>query len=104
MAAERESNLRDTVDWDRNRLIDFSAGKTFSFVRSNNTGAIDVRMNGPVLDEKLSFNWLKVVNAKKASSYMFDWVLNTPLPKFCLCWMEIIISDNQSAAKAIKAQ
>ena len=35
---------------------------------------------------------------------MFDWVLNTPLPKFCLCWMEIIISDNQSAAKAIKAQ
>ena len=34
------------MDWDRKWLVDFNAGKTqlVSFDRSNNTGAIDVKM------------------------------------------------------------
>ena len=55
MVSELESDLRDTVDWGRKWLVDFSAGKTqlVSFDRSKNTGAIDVKMNGFVLEEKM---------------------------------------------------
>ena len=46
MAAELESDLRDTVDWSRKWLVDFNAGKTqlVSFDWRNNTGAIDVKI------------------------------------------------------------
>ena len=49
-----ESDLQDTVDWGRKWLVDFNAGKTqqVSFDRSNNTGAIDVKMDGSVFEEK----------------------------------------------------
>ena len=52
--SELESDLRDTVDWGRKWLVDFNAGKTqlVSFDRSKNTGAIDVKMDGSVLEEK----------------------------------------------------
>ena len=42
LASEIESDLRDTVDWDRKWLVDFNAGKTqpFSFAWSNNSSAI----------------------------------------------------------------
>ena len=51
MTSELESDLRDTVDWGRKLLVDFNAGKAqlVSFDRSNNTGAIDVKMDGSVL-------------------------------------------------------
>ena len=54
LASDLESYLQDTVDWNRNQLVDFSAGETqlVSFDRSNNTGAIDVKMDGSVLEEK----------------------------------------------------
>ena len=54
LASELESDLRDTVDWGRKWLVDFSAGKTqlVLFHRSNNTDAIDVEMDGSVLVEK----------------------------------------------------
>ena len=57
LASERESDLRDTADWGKKWLVDFSAGKTqlVSFDRSNNTGAIDVKMDGSVLVEKIFF-------------------------------------------------
>ena len=50
---DAESDLRDTVDWGRKWLVDFIAGKTqlVSFDRSNKTGAIDVKMNGAVIEE-----------------------------------------------------
>ena len=43
MAAELESDLRDTADWARKWLVDFNAGKTqlVLFDWSNNTGAIE---------------------------------------------------------------
>ena len=61
-ASELESDLRDTVDWGRKWLVDFNAGKTqlLSFDRSNNTGAIDVKMDGSVLEEKSSFKMLRL--------------------------------------------
>ena len=48
------------MDWDRKWLFDFNAGKTqlISFDQSTNTGAIDVKMNGSVLDKKSSFKML----------------------------------------------
>ena len=54
LASELESGLRDTVDWGKNCLVDFSAGKTqlVSFEQSNNNRSIDVRMDGTVLEEK----------------------------------------------------
>ena len=57
ITTELESDLWNTVDWDRKRLVAFSAGKAqlVSFNRSNNTGATDMKMNGSGLEEKPSF-------------------------------------------------
>ena len=60
LASELESDLRDTVDSGSKWLVDFNAGKTqlVSFDWSKNTGAIDVKMEGSVLEEKSSFKML----------------------------------------------
>ena len=62
MASELESDLRDT---------DFSAGKTqlVSFDRSNNSGSIDVKTDGSVLEEKSSFKMPRLTFSSK-----LDWV------------------------------
>ena len=46
LAFELESDLRDTVNWDRKWLFDFNGGKIqpVSFDCSNNTGAIHVNV------------------------------------------------------------
>ena len=51
----------DTVDWGRKWLVDFKAGKRqpVLFDWSNNSGAIDVRTNGSVLEETSSFKVLE---------------------------------------------
>ena len=56
-ASELEADLRDTVDWHKNWLLDFNAGNTqlVSFDGSNNNGFIDVKMDGSVLEEKIIF-------------------------------------------------
>ena len=53
LAFELESDLQDTVDWGRKWLVDFNAGKIqlVSFRWSKNTGAIDVKKGGSVLEE-----------------------------------------------------
>ena len=58
------------MDWGRKWLVDFNAGKTqlVSFDRSNNTGAIDVKMDGSVLEEKSSFKMLGLTFSSK-----LDW-------------------------------
>ena len=70
MTFELESDLRDTVDWGRKWLVDFNAGKTqlVLFNRSKNTGAIDVKMDGSVLEEKISFKILGLTFSSK-----LDW-------------------------------
>ena len=42
------------MNWGKKWLVDFNAGKIqlVSFDRSNNTGSIDVKINGSVLEEK----------------------------------------------------
>ena len=70
LAFEVESDLQDTVDWGRKWLVDFNAGKTqlVSFDRSKNIGAIDVKMDGSVLEEKSSFGMLGLIFSSK-----LDW-------------------------------
>ena len=54
LSSELKSDLRDIVDWGRKWLVDFNDGKSqpVSFDRSNNTGVIDVKMDGSVFDQK----------------------------------------------------
>ena len=70
MASKLESDLRDTVDWDRKWFVDFNAGKTeqVSFDRSRKTGAIDIKMDGAALEEKSSFKRLGLTFSSK-----FKW-------------------------------
>ena len=67
LASELESDLRDTAHWGRKWLVDFNAGKTqlVSFDWSNNTSAIDVRIDGSVLEEKSSFKMLRLTFSSK---------------------------------------
>ena len=59
------------MDWSRKWLVDFNARKTHlvSFDQCNNTGAIDVKMDGSVLEENLSFKILGLSFSSK-----LDWV------------------------------
>ena len=60
LSSELESDLGDTVDWGMKWLVDLKFLKTqlVLFGRSNNTGAIDMEMDGSVLEGKLSFKML----------------------------------------------
>ena len=70
LASELESDLRDTLDWGRKWLVNFNAGKTqlVRFDQSKNTGAIDVKMDGSVLEQKISFKMLGLTFSSK-----LDW-------------------------------
>ena len=50
-------------------LADFNAGKTqlVLFDRSNNSGSIDVKIDGSVLEEKLSFKMLWL-------TFLLNWI------------------------------
>ena len=71
VASELEYNLQDTVDWGRKWFIDFNVGKTLlvSFGRSNNSEAIDVKMNEFVPVEKPSFKMFRLSFSSK-----LDWL------------------------------
>ena len=86
MASELESDLQDTVDWGKKWLVDFSAEKTqlVSIDWSNNTGSIDVEMDGSLLDEKSSLKMLGLSLFSK------------------LDWSSYIISIAKTASKKIK--
>ena len=87
LASELESDLRDTVDWGRKWPVDFSAGKTqlVLFDRSKNTGSIDVKMDGALLEEKTSFKMLGLTFSSK------------------LDWGSYIVSIAKTASKKIGA-
>ena len=72
LASELESDIRerDPVDWGKKWVVDFNAGKTqlVSFDRSNNNGSIDVKKDGSVPEEKLSFKMLELTFSSK-----LDW-------------------------------
>ena len=75
------------MDWGRKWLVDFSAGKTqlVLFDRSKNTGAIDVKVDGSVLEEKTSFKMLGLTFSSK------------------LDWGSYIVSIAKTASKKIGA-
>ena len=65
------------MDWGKKWLVDFNAGKTqlVLFDRSNNNGSTDVKMDGSVLEEKLSFKMLGLTCSKLDwSSYIISIV------------------------------
>ena len=70
LASELESDLQDTVDWGRKWFVDFNAGKTqlVLFDWSKKTGAIDVKMDGSVLEVKSSFKMPWLISSSK-----LDW-------------------------------
>ena len=53
LTSELESDQRDTVDWGKMWLVDFNARKTKLVLnyQTNNTGALDAKMDGSVLEE-----------------------------------------------------
>ena len=59
MASELESDQQDTVEWGTKWLVGFNAGKTqlVLFDWSNNTGAIDVKMDGSFIVENHLLRW-----------------------------------------------
>ena len=69
------------MDWDRKWLVDFNAGKIqlVSFDQSNTTGAINVKMNESVLDEKSSFKMLGLIFSSKLEwgSYIISFAKTT---------------------------
>ena len=87
MGSELESDLQHTVDWGWKWLVDFNAEKTqlASFNQSNNTGAIGVKMDGSVLEEKSFFKMLGLTFSSK------------------LDWGSYIISIAKTASKKIGA-
>ena len=85
LASELESNPQFNLDWGKKWLVDFNAGKIqlVSSDQSNNTGAIDIKMDGFVLEEKSSFKMLGSTFSSK------------------LDWGSSIISVAQTASKKI---
>ena len=78
------------MDWSRKLLVDFNTGKTQQVTcdQSNNsliTGTIDVKMDGSILEEKLSFKTLGLTFSSK------------------LDWGSYIISIAKTASKKIGA-
>ena len=74
MVSELESDLQDTVDWSKKWLVDLNAGKTqlVSFDWFNNTGSIDMKIDGSALEKKSSFKMLGLTFYSKLdqSSYI----------------------------------
>ena len=67
MAARLESDIQDLVDWSRKWLVDFNARRTqfILFDQSNITGAIDVKMDGSVIEEKSTFKMVGLTFSSK---------------------------------------
>ena len=82
MGSELESDLQDTVDWGRKWFVDFNPGKTqlvlFKWCKSS--GAVDVRMDGSVLEEKSIFKMLELCFSSRLDSWALTLSLMPILP------------------------
>ena len=67
LVSEHESDLQNTVDWGKKWLVDLNAGKTqlVLFDQYKNTGSIDGKMDGSVLEEKSFFKMLELTISSK---------------------------------------
>ena len=77
----------ELVDWSKKWLFDFNVGKTqlAAFDQSDSNGSIDVKIDGSILEEKLSFKMLGLTFSSK------------------LDWGSYIISIAKTASKKIRA-
>ena len=95
LASELESSLGDTMDGSRNWLFDFNAGKIqlVSFDRSNNTGAIYVKVDGSVLEEKSSFKMLGLTYSSKLNwgYYIISIAKSASKKMSCLGWCSYLL-------------
>ena len=88
----------DTVDWGGKWLVDFNTGKAqlFLFDQSNDTGSIDMKMDGSVLEEKSSSKMLGLT-----FSFKLDWgsyiisIARTASKKIgaLICSMEFLLHE-----------
>ena len=67
MAAELESDIQDTVDWDKKWLVDFNAGGKTQIILLDQsiTSAIDVKVDGSAIEEKSIFKMLGMTFSSK---------------------------------------
>ena len=67
LTSKLESDLQETLAWGRKWLVDFNAVKTQLILldQSNNDGAIDVKMDRFVHEEKSSFKMLTLSLSSK---------------------------------------
>ena len=81
LASQLASDLQDTVDWSRKKLVSFNAGKTqlVLFDWSNNIGGFDIIIDGSALDKKLSFKMLRLTFSLKLN---WDFTLSLFLKLF----------------------
>ena len=94
LPSELESDLRDAVDWGRKWFVDFNAGKTqlFSFDCSNNTGTIDIKIDGSVFEENSSFKMLGLTFSSK-----LDWKIGALIRSMKFLFPEVALYVHKSA-------
>ena len=85
------------MDWARKWLVDFNAGKTqlVWFDQSRNTGAIDMKMDGSVLEKKcFKILGLKFFSKLEWSSYIIS-IVKTPPNKIgvLICSLNFLSPD-----------
>ena len=109
LASELWSYLRDTVDCDRKRLVDFNARKTqlVSFDLSNNTETINVKMDGSAVEEKSSIkmqglclsskldwgSW--IISIAKTASEKIATLIRSSCSvylRYCYIWKTVVMS------------
>ena len=85
MDSDLESDLQDTLDRDRKWPVDFNVEKTQLVLLdwSNNTGAVDVKMDGSVVEKKSFFKMLGLTFPSKLDwgSYIIS-IVKTASKKF----------------------
>ena len=94
MASNFDSDLQDTIEWGRKRLVDFSVGKIqiVSFDRSNNCGNIDTKM---VLSEKSYLMRLGLYFSSKLDlgSYIDSIIISDSIKHPLRNFMEQMLED-----------
>ena len=90
-----EADIQDTMDWGKKWLVDFNAGKTqlVSFDWSNNTGSIDMKMDGSVLEGKSSFKTLDLTFSSKLHLGSYIISITTTASKKIGALMKILSPD-----------
>ena len=82
------------MDRSRKWLVGFNAGKTqlVLFDQSDNTGSIDVKMDGSVLEEKLSLKMLRLTFSSKLGwDFYIIFIAKTASKKIALiCSMKFL--------------